>query len=76
MKILMFGKLLWRKFSFRGKEFKELGTELFKLDGHTLGVIDVAFNGEGNILSVSSLDSVIRSWNIDDGKKISDIKGK
>jgi len=52
-----------------------LGSEQFRLDGHTLGVVDLSFNNIGNVLAISSLDSTVRSWNIDEGKKISEIKG-
>lgn len=39
-----------------------------------MGVIDIKFNDDGNRLAVSSLDSFIRIWNIDEGIKISEIK--
>jgi len=38
-----------------------------------MGVVDLKFNVEGNKLAVSSLDSHIRTWNIDDGNKLSEI---
>lgn len=38
-----------------------------------MGVVDVKFNKTGTRLAVSSLDSFIRIWNIDEGTKVSDI---
>ncbi|EGR33522.1 WD repeat protein [Ichthyophthirius multifiliis] len=35
-----------------------------------MGVVDIKFNPSGNILAVSSLDSYIRVWNVDEGQKI------
>ena len=49
-----------------------------------MGVIDLKFNDDGNSkllfiilpseLAVSSLDSHLRVWNLDEGTKISEIK--
>lgn len=32
--------------------------------GHTMGVIDVKFNDKGTKVAVSSLDSIIRVWDV------------
>jgi len=48
----------------------------FLFSNHELGVIDVKFNVQGNSLAVSSLDSVIRIWNVEEGKIVSEIKCK
>ena len=39
-----------------------------------MGIVDLKFNKEGNKLAVSSLDSHIRTWNVDLGEKLSEIK--
>lgn len=42
-----------------------------------MGVVDIKFNADGNKLAVSSLDSIIRTWNIDDEfSKISECKSE
>jgi len=38
-----------------------------------MGVCDIKFNNLGNRLAVSSLDSMISIYDIDEGTKISDI---
>lgn len=38
-------------------------TESVRLEGHSLGVVDVKFNK--HLLAVSSLDSVLRVWDLD-----------
>lgn len=43
--------------------------DLYKWDGHSMGVVDVKFNYNGNKLAVSSLDSCIRVWDVDLGTK-------
>jgi len=48
----------------------------FLFANHELGVIDVKFNQQGNSLAVTSLDSVIRIWNVEEGKLLSEIKCK
>jgi len=39
-----------------------------------MGVIDVCFNVDGTRLAVSSLDSYIRVWNIDENRSVSEIE--
>jgi len=41
------------------------------LEGHSLGIVDVGFNK--NKLAVSSLDSVIRIWDLEKSVKIKEI---
>ncbi len=41
--------------------------EYHRFEGHTLGVVDLAFNQGGNKLVVSSMDSRLRLWNIVEG---------
>ena len=51
-------------------------TEVYKFKGNTLGVIDTKFNPQGNMLAVSSLDSMIRVYNIEEGVLVSQIACK
>jgi WD40 repeat protein len=53
-------KLIFRKANF--EPFDE--TAIMKKQGHMMGVIDVKFNKQATKVAVSSLDSVIRVWDI------------
>lgn len=39
-----------------------------------MGVVDIKFNSAGNRIAVSSLDSMIRVWNVDDGEKVCELQ--
>ncbi len=51
-------------------------SEIYKLRGNTLGVVDVKFNAQGNMLAFSSLDSMIRVYNIEEGNMAAQIPCK
>ena len=40
------------------------------IEGHSLGVMDLKFNYSGNLLTVSSLDSLIRVYNVEGDAKL------
>lgn len=42
-------------------------------EGHSMGVIDVKFNGDGTRMAVSSLDSIVRIYNVDNLEIIKEI---
>ncbi len=44
--------------------------EVYKFKSNTLGVVDIKFNPQGNMLAVSSLDSMIRIYNIEEGNLV------
>jgi WD40 repeat protein len=44
---------------------------MYKFKGNTLGVVDTKFNPQGKMLAVSSLDSMIRIYNIEEGNLVS-----
>jgi WD40 repeat protein len=51
-------------------------SEIYKLRGNTLGVVDLKFNSQGNMLAFSSLDSMIRIYNIEEGVMVTQIPCK
>lgn len=42
-------------------------------EGHQLGVVSVDINNKGSIVASSSLDAMIRIWDIESGKPINTI---
>lgn len=47
--------------------------ENIRLEGHGLGVIDILFSDDESKLAVSSLDSVIRIWDMEQSVKLREI---
>ncbi|MCJ1420358.1 hypothetical protein MMC32_006715, partial [Xylographa parallela] len=49
--------------------------ELQKLEGHTEGVLAVAFSQDGSLLASASLDQTVRLWNPATGQEIQKLEG-
>jgi WD40 repeat protein len=53
----------------------EGGKEQFRLKGHRLPLVDVAFSPDGKYIATASLDETARLWNARDGKPVRTLKG-
>lgn len=46
------------------------GKTLFKCDGHSDSVVQVAFNSKGNLLATGDMSGKIQIWNVDTGSRV------